>query len=438
MSMRTLVIGFSCCVILLTACARDGGSFSPPLSSSDDAGELAYHIKAPVDWRPTDISLSCSLNDCPEGVGLLVFAGPQSENSVSLIVCTAFLIAPDQIMTAGHCDQSARLQGFFITRTDLAKPAVRDVSGLLYKQFTRSANPKSISGRLDVAVFQLLHAITNITPYKMASGPPHEYTNLVGYVVNPGPAEHTFTMSIGKLACVVHRNERIFPYNLSELPDMLTVFDCEARPANSGSPMFAEDLSVVEGVIAGTRDLTQKIPFEEPYQSHTDIVASNVRCLNWLGPLAKPCLQVTDQDKQARFERLQDQVLAHISQRLIPQEKAAETNFRPLQLQLNTNPHQAESEYEILYLPTCRTVEQVGNLHFPLEHVRMVFDPWATPKIERLSLLDPPVAILAQTDRSIQVQVNWPQAPGEFVDPHLNPRVQMGSRFTIDLPPCAN
>ena len=401
------------------------------------------------DWDPTKVSLVCGLKSCPLQVGVLIFP-VRSGGLVDVYRCTAFLIDNDKIMSNGHCDNPGAREGYFITRTDIPQRAIRHVTQRLFKAFTPAldkngkVDPEDTSGRPDVLVFQLDVPIATIPPLHLAHGPAKTYQTLTGYVANLIPGKSFTTMAIGQVTCAVHRNELQFPYNLSESPDMLTVYKCNAEKGNSGSPMFAEGSADVEAILQGSADVdgtAAAIRHDEKREPHDyeiqhNIIATNLRCLDYPSASGNHCVSVTDDESVTRFNALINSMRASLAARPAP--GTFPTEFKVLSMELKTQLVQPETEFEDFYYPTCSTHSLGSSLAFPSELVKMEFDEWGEPSIKTLKEESSTGSVTHQFSNGVSVKMNWQPPFGPYDIPSNDPRTQLGNSFSIALPGCSS
>jgi hypothetical protein len=444
------------CAALLTACAPDHdeestaprASVSPGLKPAPQMAATGGVSKSQVevpdrvkagDWLPQKVSLTCALADCPPQVGVILFASPTTDIHYDIWRCTAFLIDNDKIMTNGHCDFSEKAEGYFVTRTDMPEKTFRRITRRLFKDFTPNPkDPEVLSGRPDVAIFQLESPILKISPLQIARGTAHAYTSLTAIVANAVPGKEALTMTIGELNCEMHRHERYFPYALSENPDVLTVFECEGEKGNSGSPMFAGKSMEVEAILEGAKD-PHKSPARFSYDKHLSVEATNLRCLEYPSSTARPnCVVVRDVDKQKRFSSSVDSAIANLLKRQLPNAGAYDTGFTNFRFEMKTDPLAAGAEFELLYYPSCRRSNTIKNLIIPIEHVRLDFDQWAVPRLTSLKTTESSGKIKNQSATDVQVEMSWAPAAGILLSPEKDPRRQLGQSFSIALPPCTS
>jgi hypothetical protein len=268
-----------------------------------------------VDWTPANVEITCAQGtDCPPQAGLLIFVAPAVKGRHSVHKCTAFLTAPAQIMSNGHCDFSKNSTGYFVTA--LSAPGgrqIRKVVSVQAKKYTQhSKGPELDSGRPDAAVFNLDSPLS-LAPLQLANLRDPQYQHLVGFVLN---SETNEKYSLVRIDCTVRRHEALFPFNPSENPDVLTAFNCFARRGNSGGPLFAPDSWKVQAIVQGGGDpskLASQVlaEFNRPlhvYERHWTIKATNVRCLD-----APPgvCTKASLEETAARFAAHQRRAFIH-------------------------------------------------------------------------------------------------------------------------------
>ena len=260
-----------------------------------------------TDWVPEKIKIRCAKDiTCPPQVGLLIFVFPEAEGVHKIRKCTAFQMGPMQIMSNGHCDFSAQAQGYFITAlTSPVGRQVRKITRLIAKKFTphrNTARPDLDSGRPDVATFELDEPIPQ-TSLALATLNDPPFQKLVGFVLNPAPNNH---FVIDRVDCDVRRHEAFFPYNFSDNPDVLTVYNCATRKGNSGGPFFAPGSAKVQAIGSGSSDpADNQRRLNRPlrnFENHGSVRATHARCLE--AP-SGACTQVDENSHSSRFTELQ-------------------------------------------------------------------------------------------------------------------------------------
>jgi len=419
------------------------------LTPQDGAGDIHLdhkvvsaevpHSTATNDWRPDGVVLTCGLKSCPPQIGVVIFAGPgATSNQYEIYRCTGFLIDSDKIMTNGHCDNFDSATGYFITRTDMPQKAIRKITGRVFKDFTPNPqNPELLSGHPDVAVFQLESAV-GIPPLHLAQGPARSYSTLTAIVANSVPGKDALTMAIGQRDCTIHRNEAEFPFDLGELPDILTAYDCAAEKGNSGSPMFSEGSTDVEAILQGSKDLPDTIKATRasegrdlfPYEAHDTIEGTNLRCVNYPKATANHCTIVTNDEIEKRFTA--------VVQSAIDGLEKPQTGFKSYVFQLKSTLPSPEEELEKFDYPTCAVTPVGSSVNFPEEVVRMDFDAWAEPQFTVLKNVQSTGAVTQKFTNAVNLKMNWAPAPGTYLFPSNDPRTQLGNSFSIALPPCSS
>ncbi len=415
------------------------------------------------EWRPESVSLICRKGECPEQIGVLVFASPKVGGAYKLERCTASLIDSDKILSNGHCDFFATGAGYFIMRTDAKARVVRKITKVLYKTFTpgptRSDGKPVSSGRPDVAVFQLESGISGISPLVLASGKlTTKIQELDAFVVNDrlsnaeraqvsmddNRPSNSFDLAIDEIRCLVHRHEATFPFELNERPDMISSFDCKPVEGNSGSPMFPAGSRVVEALLQGGIDgdtaaeliLTEQQRKANAYELHSNALATNLRCQSIFAK-ADPCLVVDEATMSQRFVDKQTELLTTLNARPVPRAEGYQTRFRADVFQLQTPADSQDMEFELLYRPKCRISDvDLKTILYPSSHVKMTFDKWAAPNLVDLEVENSRGTVLRRSGQRFQGKVEWSAPFGAFPEGVVDPRIQLGPDFSFALPVC--
>ena len=72
-----------------------------------------------------------------------------------------------------------------------------------------------------------------------------------------------------------------------------------------------------------------------------------------------------------------------------------------------------------------------------MEQVQIRFDEWAQPKAETISQVLAPAEFTLARDNIYSARIQWPAPAAEYLEPDRDLRKLWGSRFHIDIPPCA-
>ena len=422
-----------------------------PAIQADDAKVVSAEVPRTLvdnEWAPEKVTLTCGLKTCPPQIGALIFAVPSTGKLFEIFRCTAFLIDVDKIMTNGHCDMSDTAQGYFVTRTDNPQKTIRKISARIFKAFTPNPkNPENLSGRPDVTIYQLESAIAGIQPLRLARGAPRIYTTLTAFVIDAAPkAKDEFTMVIGQLNCSIHRNEAEFPFDLSEGPDVITAYGCGGVKGNSGSPLFAENSWDVEAILEGTKDLPALTKAKRdadgralfPYESHPSIEASNIRCLSYPSAPDKPCVVADHIEISRRFNALLETSLDNLERASDPTSGTYSTGFAAHLIQLKSALPSPQQEVEMFYFPNCSQNSSLTSVDFPTEHLRMDFDEWGVPHMTSLKIEQSVGAVALRAGNSVKVNVKWAPPMGFYRDPKNDIPAQLGTTFSVALPPCTS
>ena len=250
----------------------------------------------PEDWFLQQVELRCGVHFCPPQVGVLFFVTKvehlteQDGARLHLERCTATLIGRDLILTNGHCDHLPT-PGYFITGYGSKKKVVR-IKNLVFKRYTpgdTSLSPPANALAPDVAIFELDQSIEDVLPLKIASGPQLVFDHLEGYTINEDSAAsplETKSFRVDLLKFSIHPDESIFPYSMTEAPNLIYGFDCKTVYGNSGTPLFYPGNSDIQAILQGVGDL---------------MLATNVRCVNFPGVIPQSCLPVSKEDIRRRY-----------------------------------------------------------------------------------------------------------------------------------------
>ena len=398
-------------------------------------------IEVPVsvvknDWEPTNINIFCGSKRCPEGVGVLLFAGKRTATSIPVVRCTAFLIQSDRIVSNGHCDHFSTQTGYFLLRGRAGKTVVRHISGVLYKAFTE--NPKDsrkTSGRPDVLVLQLDKPIEGVDPMPLNTVAATPFEPLTAYVSNEKPTDHGMDYVIEERVCNYHRHEAYLPFAAAESPDVLRAFDCDIVGGNSGSPLVGSS-GLVEAIVQAGEAAPGGDPRME-YEKHQTMTGTNLRCLDFLGGNSQACLVADEVEINRRFAEAQKQAWGQLEKLEVPDPATYETGFEAYAFQLKTAAGDFHYQFEVIYKPSCRKGGELSKMIFPSRHLKMTFDEWAVPGFTALELRSSPATVTAHQGDLYEVEVAWAYPFLEHMKPELDLRRRFGPRFSIALPPCA-
>lgn len=401
-------------------------------------------------WVP-DFQIECAEKKCPKQVGMLAFLVRTENGSIGSRRCTAFLIAPDRIMSNGHCDFSAERVGYFITQRIDGQKIQRKVVGLVHKTHNAAAinleqGRSGVSGEIDVAVFQLESEISadKITPFTLAQGPGSELEKLYAYVINEGSEPNHFKMELR--ACELIRHESIFPFSWKENPDVGWSFNCRTQGGNSGSPMLtAPDSLVVEAIHVGSVSLEEQIELtraaygREPYiyERHATEHFVNVRCVALPDHPTPDCVRASDVEIRKRFDGHQQSKFAEINERKVPGHEREQFLFTPFSYQQNSV--EPDYEFEIFYVPNCRLSPQAPDqVPIKIEQLKLIFDEWARIEFQSVQVRTATAKVLPQSQDDVFVlETVWPAPLSQihaFAGKDL--REQWAKTFNVAIPFC--
>ncbi len=357
---------------------------------------------------------------------------------MSLQRCTAFLIAPDQIVTNGHCDFSATHAGFFLLRGQDGATVVRRVQGVLNKVYTENQVQKGkTSGRPDVLVLQLDKAFDDLEPLRLDTRSPIAFGTLTAYVTNEVAGNQGTEYLIEARACTFRRHEALQPFDASESPDIFTAFDCTIIGGNSGSPMLGTNGLVQAVLQAGDDPMASTSPPALSFERHRTAMATSVRCLDFLGGNSSKCIVADQAELDRRFTATQQQTFSNLSSLEISDASSYATGFAIFPYQLKTPTKSFVYQFEVAYLPNCRRGDgELSQLVYPNRHVKVQFDEWAVPSLVTVEQSLSPAAVMRLQGDIYEVRAAWKPAFGEYLQPELDPRKQLGERFNVALPVC--
>lgn len=352
--------------------------------------------------------MTCAGANCPIQVGLLIFVGAEKNGHIPSRQCTAFLVASDLVMSNAHCDW-AEAKGYFVSQKINGSTQVREIVDVPYKLLT-------VADRPDAAQFRLREPI-KIEGLELAKGSRESFSRLIAYSVKAGTSDRDF--SILEITCDVHRHESLFPYNISENPDMIAAFGCAFQKGMSGSPLFAPGSDKVQAIAVGK-------------MGEDALLAANVRCLNLPGTTPAECVEVTPLESSKRAEQSQIQVLT--KERPRTGSEGRSIIFGETKFQL----HPVEGmRFEVIRWPKCRrSPESLKSVPFIIEQIEAELDARGSMQVKSLSEVRVEAEVLTVFDDVYEVQIEWPSPAGPYLQPELDLRTKWGSRFDIEFPVC--
>ena len=195
------------------------------------------------------VSLQFSYNICEQ---------ERFSQQVSLGSCTAFLVGPDLVLTAGHCistqtqcDENKFVFGHMKGISTLDKSQVYSCKKIVERKLVNDKfNVK------DFALIQLDRVVTNRPPLSLRpSGKVETNTKLVviGHPIG-------LPMKIADSAIVSKKSIATFFTSLSGIMKFKNYFvtNADTYGGNSGSPVFNEDTGLIEGLlIQGADDFVE-------------------------------------------------------------------------------------------------------------------------------------------------------------------------------------
>ncbi|MBA2404387.1 MAG: trypsin-like peptidase domain-containing protein [Bdellovibrionales bacterium] len=200
---------------------------------------------------------------CPEGVARMFAINFEDVNTSS--TCSAFLIAPDLVMTNSHCVYGKKLSlakicsGLYFVFPHNGFSYSAQCSQIIWRDNRQQGRRHYRDGDNDFALIRLDQNIP-LQPLKLRRGGLRAGAKVYPVVVDQVGG---YTAKITKLECLV---EKVMPkYGVVQLSG------CPVISGNSGAPVMDEDFNVV-GVIFASSDNTIRKPSDEQslrVRSHT-------------------------------------------------------------------------------------------------------------------------------------------------------------------------
>ncbi len=394
-------------------------------------------------WSVESVRLDCGEKQCPEAVGMLVFVGPQQENGlIPIRRCTAFLVAPNRIASVGHCDRSRTFTGYFITSSSGGRH-VRKVMGVAFKKFS-AGHGEFESGRPDIGLYDLESPILNIRPFEFAEASTStDFSKLIGYVVNRSSDADNFAhYTIETIECRVRKHRALFPFDLSENPDVITGFGCTSRQGNSGAPLFAPGSWRVQAILQGSGD---RKAFAEQvrrkhgrslfrYEDHQTVTATNARCFHPVNPAQ--CVANESTVAPQRFARFQQIAAENLRERQLEKGGTEGVRYKAFVYQMK-NSDEGHLRFEVFHLPICRTASKtLDSVEFVSEWIELAFDEWAELTVRELGQKTSTARVQSRHGDRLSLQADWSNGFGPLIHEQDHPRRRFGRKFAIDLPAC--
>lgn len=193
----------------------------------------------------TNQSISCSDKEfCPEGVARMFSINFQKNSKSSW--CTAFLIAPDVVMTNSHCVPPMKgglketCRGlYFAFPTPSGNSHTAQCEEILWRDKRIKDENSYQFGFNDFALIRLNQNIP-LTPLKFKTGPLTNGTSVYPVVVDHIDA---YVAKVTKLECSVKKVNRMGVAQLK---------DCPIIGGNSGAPIMDEEQNVVGIIFASS------------------------------------------------------------------------------------------------------------------------------------------------------------------------------------------
>ena len=451
----------SLCLISMTisGCQPNPPSRTPEERAAlgpDNSRSIRPQVQIPKEYlppsssEPTQIPVKCAANQCPNQVGLVLFYLNEVSHSGKRAAkrCTGSLVAPDLVLSNGHCDQTQKGEGYFITQDGQS----RRITGVIFKEFTPAGKNKAgselSSGRPDAALYRLEKPVDNIVPLQIATGKQPLFTELTAYVINTNPRGKGYIVE--SVTCPVRRHGALWPYDLAESPDVILGFQCKTQAGNSGAPMFAAGSDAIQALYFGFGDpVALASASNRPlynFEKHWVALATNLRCLDLPGmPSRVRCQRADSAENVRRFETTQESTYEKLNNRPIPNADQYPFEFESLLYPLAYDSASVDRGYEILYFPKCRKSDgAVSEVVFPQEYVVITFDQWGEVLTESREMRVTTAKVLKQMGKVHRLSTSWQPAFDRFLKSEKNPtpdldhpRRKFGSRFSIDLPLCS-
>jgi V8-like Glu-specific endopeptidase len=169
-----------------------------------------------------------------ESYNMPLCEGEKFAGQPSLGRCSAFLVAPDTMVSAGHCFSGKECEENYLVFNFVARyESQRDFNGLkqdVYK--CKEVLHQTFSDAADYAIIKLDRSVTGVTPLKLASSSPSPYSPVI-LIGHPSG----LPMKIADDAIVISSTASSFTASL------------DSFAGNSGSPVINPLNGEVQGVL---------------------------------------------------------------------------------------------------------------------------------------------------------------------------------------------
>ena len=245
--MKTSILALITLLVLICACGKPQSEFQSRKQIKMTQEEMSLILSGQ--------SLSCSDEDfCPEAVARMFAINFEDVHNSS--TCSAFLVAPDLVMTNSHCVFGLKMSpekicsGIYFSFQIQGFNHSAHCSEIIWRDSRQVGRHYYRNGDKDFALIRLDHNIP-ITPLKLVSNLPLIEEKLFPIVVDQ---INGYRARMTKLDCLV---EKMVPeYGVIQLSD------CPIISGNSGSPVLDENRNVV-ALIFGSSENNVRLVSDE-------------------------------------------------------------------------------------------------------------------------------------------------------------------------------
>ena len=290
-------------------------------------------------------------SDCPESIGMLAFIKKGSVGN-----CTAFLVSPNEILTASACAQGQIKFLLPESKTQAAESLeVKRVTArlgevtLLELASASTRNPLSLNRK----------GILDLTPLKLYSFASQSDTSLIG--------------ALKSSDCISVMNSQVAPQYQEPLSDLISVAKCKAEMGVAGAPLLDSD-GALRAIFIATASATLSLAKNVACLGDARLGAENPECV-------KPRASTPD-----RFDHSRDLAMNEI-QKQFDFWAATKQKIAPVRFTLGLG-----GQGGFAPIPQCFTSKEIDSdtyaVSSPIWSLIPRFDEWERPYFQVVSSIE--------------------------------------------------